>query len=140
VDPVNSSSNNINSLAKIISPYYTWTTYTYWDPLYQRWFTQCTPSYSFTFSNYNYNLNYSREWNPNGGYINHIAVNVNGSYYTTINWTNDDNPINPRTVTSVWFSVNGQSMNLAVNLHEFYIPMSTHSEPVTVRVALVDGH
>ncbi|NWF89588.1 MAG: hypothetical protein HXY50_09020 [Ignavibacteriaceae bacterium] len=133
-----SHSERGQSLSKIISPYYYWTTYTYWDPLYQKYFTQSTSSYSFTFMGYNYSLSYSTDWNDYP-FSNYIAVSVNGVYYTTIVWQHTNNPINPRTVLSPWFSVNGQQMNLAINLTEFYIPMVIHSEPFTVRTALVDG-
>lgn len=127
------------SLSKIISPYNYWTTYTYWDELYHRSFTQCTPTYSFIFMNYSYNLSYSRVNNNNGTYTNSIAVNVNGTYYTTVVWVNSDYSINPRTVVSQWFSVNGQNMNLSINVIEFYLPMQNHSEPASVRVAIMDG-
>ncbi len=137
-DPGNNSGDNKSSLAKIISPWYTWTTYTYWDDLYNNLFTVCTEYYSFTFDGYDFVLHYFREWNPDG-FTNYIEVNVNGNYCTTISWTNDEFPINPRTVSSVWFYVGIQKMNLAINLQEFYIPMSIHSEPYTVRVALQDG-
>ncbi len=138
-DPLNNLESKHTNLAKIVSPYNTWTTYTYWDDLYGRWFTQCTPSYSFTFMNFNYSLNYSTSYVSAGYYQNNISVNVNGNYSTTITWYNTDNAVIPRTVGSSWFNVNGTTMNMSVNLHEFYIPMRIHSEPFTVRVAIQDG-
>lgn len=126
-------------LPKIVSPYYTWTTYTYWDPLYQQEFTQCTPQYSFSFMDFNYDLSFTSTFISSGYYLNTIVVNVNEGYRTTISWYNTDTPINPRTVVSAYFYVNGTKMNISVNLTEFYIPMRIHSEPYTVRVMIVDG-
>ncbi len=141
-DPGNNSGDNKSSLAKIISPWYTWTTHTYWDPLYQKWFTRCTPTYSFTYSIYNFNLSYSNEYIGDDTFNNYITVNVNGTYYTTIIWQNNGsipNPNDPIVVSSNYFIVGGQKMKLNFHMHEFYIPMNIISEPEKVRVMLVDG-
>ncbi|GAB4127567.1 MAG: hypothetical protein Fur0015_01200 [Ignavibacteriales bacterium] len=138
-DPINNLNQDNPILRKIISPYFTWTTYTYWDDLYRRLFTHCSPDYSFSFMNFNYSLNYSTNYVSTGYYQNNISVNVNGNNYTTITWYNTDKANAPRTIVSSLFNVNGKTMSLSIDVNEFYTPMRIYSEPFTVRVAIQDG-
>lgn len=137
---VSPKGDGISILSKIISPSYNWTTYTYWDPLYQQYFTQCTPAYSFTFMNYNYNLNYSRVNHYNGTYTNTVIVNVNNTYCTTVVWNNSDSSGDESgLLPTKWFSYNGTGMGIQLNVLEFYIPMNSYSEPRQVKIVIMDG-
>lgn len=128
-----------NFIAKVISPYFYWTTYTYYDPLYNQYFTRCTPEYSFTFSNYNFELIYSRTIISSGTYLNTITVYEGGIYRTSVSWTNSDNQYKPRTILTPFFNLNNQSLRLSIYIQEFYIPMQAYSEPYSVRVSISNG-
>lgn len=101
-------------IPKVISPYFYWTTYNYYDPLYNQYFTRCTPEYSFTFSNYNFELMYERNIISSGTYMNTITVYEGDIYRTSISWTNSDNQFNPRTILTPFFNVNNQTLRLSI--------------------------
>lgn len=124
---------------KIISPYFYWETYTYYDPLYNKYFTRGNPSYSFDFSGYNFSFNYSRSMSGGGYYYNSIQIYVNGTYKANISWTNSDYEFNPRTILSSIISQGSETLRFSFYIHEFYIPMQAYSEPYSVRVSISDG-
>lgn len=139
-EDTNITSNSTDDLIlKVISPYFYWTTYTYYDPLHNQYFTRCTPEYSFTFSNYNFELMYERNIISSGTYMNTITVYEGDIYRTSISWTNSDNQFNPRTILTPFFNVNNQTLRLSIYVQEFYIPMQAYSEPYSVRVSISDG-
>lgn len=138
-DIATNPSSSKDFIAKVISPYFYWTTFTYWDPLYNKYFTHCTPDYSFTYQGYNFELGYSRINNNNGTYLNTIIVNENGVLRTTVSWSNSDYQYNPRTILSPTFSINNQMLRLSIYVDEFYVPMQVYSEPYSIRVSISDG-
>ncbi|MBI5660650.1 MAG: hypothetical protein HZC46_00715 [Ignavibacterium album] len=136
----NSESNFENKgFSKIVSPYFYWDTYTYYDPLYNQYFTRCTPSYSFTYSGYTFTLYYNRSINGGGFYTNTIQIYLNGNYKVSTIWTNSDYEYNPRTILSPYFNLGSTNFLLSIKVQEFYIPMQAYSEPYSVRVSISDG-